>query len=253
MDAVCKGGQCVGKPVDTSSWTDNGSVGDQYNFPTDIVNAISSGISSVTGVTIEIEQANIQGKSMSKTCCKEDTGPITNGETEASNTLQLIIKSKDIPLGPGINIDKTLNLGITKVQLLLSVGIKFGADIQLNGEFGGKMNQCEPDMNCSFGQADVTTEPSLYGVAEAIACADLFVIGNKCVGGGVKLGIKFALSAGLRYNKPDCNSGLQGFISAGPPTLFITAELDLPSRFEVNFQYQVPALMVTCSFPGGCH
>jgi hypothetical protein len=107
-------------------------------------------------------------------------------------------------------------------------------------------------MNCNFGQVDASLEPSIYGVAESIICVDIFIVGQKCAGGGVKVGAKFPFSLGVRYHKPDCNTGLQGFFSAGPPTLFITGEVDLPSRFEFSFQYQPQVLMLTCAVPGGC-
>jgi len=257
-DPKCMGGQCTGQPIDTSSWTDDAAIAEQVNFPEELTSGIASAISTATGGNIVLEGLNISAKGQEKTCCKEDTGPIDGGEAEGSGSGQLSAHVKGLPVGPSLpSIFKIVTIPFTgkQLQLEIALGAYFGADITLNGEIGVRDNQCEPDKSCGFGQVDLSFEPSIFLQGTVTGCASIYTPLDECIGLSLQGGVKLAISGGVRYHKPDCMTGLNGFISFGQPVFFITAKASfLGVSYSFSFQYTFKVWPVyVCSYPGGCH
>jgi hypothetical protein len=258
MDAKCTGGNCIGKPYDTSSWKDNDSIAEQVNFPEELTSGLASAISTATGGAIVLEGLNISAKGQVKNCCKEDEGPIDNGEAEGSGSGQLSAHVKGLPIGPSLpHIFKIVTIPFTgkQLQLEIALGAYFGADITFNGEIGVRDNQCEPDKSCNFGQVDLSLEPSLFLQGTVTGCASIYTPLDECIGLSLSGGIKLAISGGVRYHKPDCATGLNGFVSFGQPVFFITAKASfLGISYSFSFMHTFTVWPVyACSFPGGCH
>ncbi len=258
QNASCQNGQCKGTPIDVSTWTDNASLVNQLNFPEELTSGIASWLSTATGGNILLDGFNISGKGQSKNCCDEKTGPVDGGESEASGSGQLGAHIKGLPLGWAIpEIFKIVTIPFTSEQLQLDItfGLYFGADITLNGELGYRQNLCEPGNDCTFAQADISLEPSIYLQGGVTGCASIYTPLDECIGGQLSGGVKITFSGGARYHKPDCNTGIQGFVSVSQPVLFATAQaMFLGFKYSWSFQYTlkfIPSLV--CSLPGGCH
>jgi hypothetical protein len=228
----------------------------QVNFPPDLVEAINNFVSPLTGGLVSVESGNISVQDEVKNCCTEESGPMDMGEETAQGTGQLGLAINGLPLGPAL--PKIVYNGETvlgPVQILVDIGFKWGVDLNFNGNLGLKTNQCEPSDGCAFASVSVSAEPTVFGVAEAIACESLFNTKQKCVGVGAKGSASIALSGGFRYNSPEsCTLGLQAYATIESPTFAITAQIDLPAAYEFSWQWkpQIPGLPYTCSYPGGC-
>jgi hypothetical protein len=249
---------CVGKPVDTSSWKDNSSIAEKVSFPEELTSGLGEALSAATFGAIKLEGFNISAKGQVKDCCDEKSGVITDGEAEGSGSGQLGAKVKGLPVGPSLpSIFKIVTIPFTGVQLQLeiSLGAYFGADINLTGEIGVRDNQCEPDNSCTFAQADLALEPSIFLKGAVLGCASIYTPKDECIGGELSGGVKIAFSGGVRYHKPNCQTGLNGFISYGQPTFFIEAKVSfLGIGYSLSFEHAFAVWKPgVCSFPGGCH
>ena len=252
QNAKCKSGQCTGDKYDTDSIFNDTTFQGQINFPTDLVNKASGLLSKWTGVSITFTAGNVAFKGNAKNCCDPNSGPMDKGIKEGSITGQLAANVKDLTIFGPPTISKSVDFGFGEISLDIEIGVKFAADITLNGEGGRRQDACNPDNSCFFGQLDASFEPQLKLGGEVIGCLEIFS-SKHCVGGGVFGGIKAAVTIGGRYNKPDCNAGLQGVFSIGQGTLFVNGEVDLPAKYEFSIQYQPPWLAgITCTLPGGC-
>ena len=256
VNAKCQDGSCQGTPYDVTSTAPGSNLKTQVNFPPDLVSAINGFVSPLTGGLVSVESGNISVQDEVKNCCTQESGPIDQGEETAQGTGQLGLKINGLPLGPAL--PKIVYNGETTfgpVQILVDIGFKWGVDLNFNGTLGLKTNQCEPKDGCAFASVSVSAEPTVFGVAEAIACESLFNTSQKCIGVGAKGSASIALSGGFRYNSPEsCTLNLQAYATIESPTFAITAQIDLPAAYEFSWQWKpkIPGLPYTCSYPGGC-
>ena len=254
VKATCQDGSCSGTPYDVTT-TYSGT--QQVNFPPELTSAAADVVSKLTGNAIQLDGSSFSTQNQLQNCCNQESGPIDKGIDTVQGTGQLVAHVTGLPLGPTLpNIDQTFNIPlIGQGQVIIQVGLKLGADISLNITGGLVNNACEPDKSCPFGQVNVAIEPTVYLIGEVIACESFFNTSQKCVGGGVKGGIKIAANGGFRYNSPDGCNGWQGFVSIERPTLYLTAQFNLPAVYEVSFQWQPPLSLWPgwqCTYPGGC-
>ena len=254
INAKCKSGKCSGDPYDTQS-TYSGN--QQLNFPPELTSAAADVISKLTFGAIQLDGANFQTQNQLQNCCNQESGPIDKGKNSVQGTGQLVAHVAGLPIGPTLpSIDQKFNIPLIGAgQIIVQVGLKLGADISLNVTGGLVDNACEPDKSCGYGQVNLSVEPQVYLIGEVVACESFFNSKEKCIGGGVKGGIKVAVNGGIRFNSPDGCTGLQGFASIERPTLFLTAQFNLPAVYELSFQWQPPIAIWPgwqCTYPGGC-
>lgn len=254
VKATCQNGQCTGTPYDIQS-TVGGT--QQVNFPPELTSAAADVISKLTFGNIVLDGSNFQTQNQLQNCCTQESGPIDHGKNLVQGTGQLVAHIKGLPIGPSLpSFDQKFTIPVLgSGQVILQVGLMLAADVSLNITGGLVDNACEPDKSCPFGQVNLAVEPQVFLIGEVIACEAFFHTSEKCVGGGVKGGLKIAVNGGFRYNSADGCTGPQGVASIERPTIFGTAQFNLPSVYEVGFQWQPPLSLWPgwqCTYPGGC-
>lgn len=255
-DAMCKSGQCVGKPYDTASWHDDPSFTAQVTFPAELTSKLSEFLSTITGGNIELDGLNFSGKGQTKNCCTQESGPHDDGESNASLQGQLVAKVKGLPLAGAPHLYKVITIPFTSIRLGLdmALGIYFGSDIQLNGTVGKVQSACEMKKNCTFAQVDISLEPDIYVQGSVYGCASIYTPLDECIGGNITGGIKVTLSGGGRWHKPECDTPINLFVGGSKPTLHGSAQVQfLGSKYQIGVESELnwwPAW--SCSTSGGC-
>lgn len=257
VNAMCKSGQCVGMPYDTSSETPDPEIKAEVGFPNELVEAIDEALSEATNGNLSLE-ASVEPEGSSKNCCTQESGPIDNGDKEGSATGKLTLGIQGFPIGPAIPpFYKLVSIPFTtaKASLQITLGAFFGADISLEGQVGLRQNQCDTDDNCAFGSVVISFDPKVYVKGEVLACTSIYQTKNECLGGEVSGGIQVTFTGGVQYNKPSCSSGLSGTMSVSPPTIYGEAKVSyLGFSGQVGFEFPLTGIWpaYACSFPGGC-
>lgn len=253
QNAKCQGGVCKGTPINTEPKADV-SLQAEAVLPDTLKEKLNSLLNSlpIEG-SIQINEATVSFKGTEKDCCDPDTGPITNGEKEASASIKVAIELANVPI-VGFSVSKRFSpFSFLDIRADLAIGLVFTTNVEIEGEGGVRHNDCE-HKTCPFGSLSGSVKPELKATIEAIACFDTYT-SEHC--GGVTitpLGISASIQAGVSYNKTTCDDGVQGFLSIGQFTISIQFGIDVPKKFSIGVEIKPKILSgITCTFPGGCN
>jgi len=240
-DDKCVNGACVGTPVDTSAWTDDFSGQFDARLPPDIPNKLNRIFDFIPGMQgTKFKEARVGVKARFKNCCGENTGIIEKGMTEASGSFQLTAELRKVPLWGTPTISRELDFSVVIVSIDFQLGVYLKTSLRLNAEGGLRTNQCENE-NCVFGEANVSLDPELQSLFEAIACLETLWTTKVC--GGVTitpLALRMNLAGRVTFNKPACGSGLGGSLSIGKVVARAEFSLDVPAAPQrIVIQYEV--------------
>jgi Calx-beta domain-containing protein/glucodextranase-like protein/carboxypeptidase family protein len=237
----CVAGTCTGTPVDTSRITDDLSLQVDSKLPPSILSKINSIIQAIPGLeSVSFDEARVGFRGTARDCCDKDKGPVTLGEKEGAGTFTLTANLANIPLFGSPSLSREFDFGVAIVQIDFRVGAFFTTNLRLNAEGGLRTNACNSDQNCGFGELNASIDPEIKTTFEAIACLETLFSSKSC--GGITitpLAIRANFSAGLRFNKPSCGSGLSGFARLGRIVLRAEFALDVPGgprRFVLQFE-----------------
>jgi hypothetical protein len=246
----CKNGECKGDPFDPHE--QDISAGVSVKLPDEITQEISQALSALGAGTVQFDEAELSGKGKQKTCCNKETGNvIENGEKEVSEELKLVLHLKDVPIAGCCHETVFLSAGrLGSVLVNFTVGPVFKIDSELSGEAGTRTNQCE-GKDCSFGSISSGLVFALEGKLSADGCIKVFTHTSCGSITPAEISISASLKAGFAFNKDECDTGLQGFLTAGDLT--VAGKLTIDIIPDISFEWKpsfIPTL--TCIFPGGC-
>src|SRR5262249_27408707 len=153
-------------------------------------------------------------------CCSKEKGFIEEGEKSGSGEIELTANIKDIPLF-GLGFAQRLSFRFPGVSGFIAVvaGLAFNTDFAVHGEAGHRTNACEDNKDCFFGSADAAIQPGFKLTLTNIDCitiSGIFTDATFCSTTEITpASIEASVKVGARYHVPDCDKGLQGFISMG--------------------------------------
>jgi hypothetical protein len=111
--------------------------------------------------------------------------------------------------------------------------------VSLSGEGGKRSNTCA-SKNCLFGELGGSVNYGLSATASAIGCVETLWTTRVC--GGLTItpaSIFGSITAALTYNKPECNSGLGGNVTAGKIVFKAELAVGIPGVGNLSYEYEI--------------
>lgn len=240
-DDRCVNGSCTGTPIDTSTWTERVIGGGDYRLPDGVKGKFEAALRAI-GINIQLREIRVGAQGRQKNCCGPDTGVQEGGLVEEQATIQFVVSLQRIPI-PGLStpsIRRELDLTVVLFTVDFQVGASADINFRLNGSVGRRIDACNPGNNCTYGEVNGSIDFDPGFTIEAIGCVGTYWTSTRC--GGVTLrplALRISIRGGVRYNKPDCNSGIDGFVTLARVALRVELNLDIPARptravFEVE-------------------
>jgi hypothetical protein len=130
-------------------------------------------------------------------------------------------------------------------------GVVFNTDLAVHFKGGHRSNSCT-NKDCLFGSVDAAVQPGLKLTITNIDCISFFGQVAVCkTSEFTPAQVQADVKVGARIHIPDCDTGIQGFISMGNLVFKIT--IDLPGIPSFNVTFKPPGFQgITCTYPGGC-
>jgi hypothetical protein len=251
----CQGAKCVSKKKDLGEPQKSG-LGFEVKFPEDLVSRLNDWLHFIPGLGgVNFVEGTISPEVETKDCCNKDTGVQKDGEKSGSAEVSLTANVKDVPLfGAGFAQRVAFRFPGVSGFVAVVAGLAFNTDFAFDVKAGHRSNSCE-NKDCFFGSIDAALQPGFKLTITNIDCITIsgfFSDTTLCSRTEITpASIEGAVKIGARIHIPDCDAGLQGFISMG--NIKIKALVKIPGFPEISATFQPPGFQgVTCSLPGGC-
>jgi hypothetical protein len=249
----CEGAKCESEKIELKEEPPP-SLGIEFKIPDELISGLNDFLHLIPGLGgVNFEEGSVTPESEAKDCCSPDTGVQTGGEASSSAEVELTANIKDVPLfGAGIAERFPFRFpGVSGVVAIVA-GVAFNTDFAVHFKGGHRTNSCT-NKDCLFGSVDAAIQPGIKLTITNIDCISFFGAVAVCVSSEITPGqVEADAKVGARIHIPDCDTGIQGFISLG--NLVFKARVALPHLPEFNITFSPQAFKgITCSLPGGCH
>jgi hypothetical protein len=249
----CEGAVCESEPIELKEEPPSG-VGIEFDIPEDLISGLNDFIHLVPGLGgVNFKEGSVTPKSEAKDCCNSDTGVQEGGDAEVSAEVELSAEIQNIPLF-GLGIAERFPFRFPGVSGVVAIvaGVAFTTDVAVHFEGGHRSNSCT-NKDCLFGSVDAAVQPGLKLTITNIDCISFFGRVAVCTTNEITPAeVQADVKVGVRIHVPDCDAGIQGFISMG--NLVFKARVALTGLPEFHITFSPPGFQgITCSYPGGCH